>query len=58
MCFIVTVAIFNFLERNPLLLDTQWEGQDDGNRWSGKVTIKIFNNEEEYYQYQNANKKT
>ena len=57
MCFILMVAISNSLVKNPLLLDTQWEGKNDSNVWSDKATVKIFNNEEEYNQYRNANKK-
>jgi len=53
------VAIFNSLEKNPLLLDTKWEESSDlQETWSGKATVKIFNNEEEFKQYQDANKKT
>ena len=55
MCFILTAAISNSLEKNPLLLETQWEGQNDKDAWSDKITVKIFNNEEEYNQYRNAN---
>ena len=59
LCFILTVAIFNSLENNPLLLNTQWEETgNDYKTWSGKATVKIFNNVEEYNRYQNANKKT
>ena len=59
-CFVLTIAISNSLEKNPLLLDTQWERNDSRNEseinvWSGEVTVKIFNNEEEYNQYRNAN---
>ena len=46
--------IIIFKETNPLLLDSDWK-EGDGGKWSRKATIKIFDNEAEYNQYQNEN---
>ena len=61
----MTIDISYSLEKNPLLLDTKWEETVISNGYfkfaialadKSFVTVKIFNNEEEYNEYQNANK--
>ena len=44
------------------MLGTEWEESVDTNSdkkpWSGKATVKIFNDEEEYKKYQNGQEKS
>ena len=39
-------------ETNPIKLGTEWKEADGKDTWSRKATVKIFNDEEEYKNYQ------
>ena len=40
-------------ETNPLELNSEWKEASPDKKWSRKATIKIFNDENEYNEYQN-----